>query len=52
MKTRPGILSGLFAAVMVTAALLGILFFGWRVAGLPFVPFDIFDRLTGCFRGA
>lgn len=43
---RPGVLSGLFVAAMATATLIGILFFGWKVAGLPFVPFDAFDQLT------
>jgi DMSO/TMAO reductase YedYZ molybdopterin-dependent catalytic subunit len=46
-----GIWSGLFVSAMVTAALIGILFFGWRVAGLPFVPFDVFDRLTRVLPG-
>jgi len=48
---RPGIFGGLFAAVMLTAALIGVFFFGWRVAGLPFVPFDTFDRLTRVLPG-
>ena len=53
MKTlRPGILSGLFVAAMVTAALLGISFFAWRVAGLPFVPFDVFDWQTRVLPGS
>jgi hypothetical protein len=52
METRrPGILSGLFVAAMMTAALIGIFFFGWRVAGLPFVPFDTFDWLTRLLPG-
>ena len=52
MKTsRPGVLSGLFVAAMVTTALIGILFFGWRVAGLPFVPFDVFDWVTRVLPG-
>ncbi|HET7205061.1 MAG TPA: hypothetical protein VFI95_00645 [Terriglobales bacterium] len=53
MKTRqrPGIFGGLFVAAMLTAALIGIFFFGWRVAGLPFVPFDTFDRLTRVLPG-
>src|SRR5215469_15410732 len=33
MKMRLGILGGLFVAAMLTAALIGIFFFGWRVAG-------------------
>lgn len=48
---RPGVLSGLFVAAMVTIALIGILFFGWKVAGLPFVPFDVFDQLTRVLPG-
>jgi len=48
---RPGIFGGLFVAVTLTAALIGVFFFGWRVAGLPFVPFDTFDRLTRVLPG-
>ncbi len=32
---------GLFVISMVTAAFVGILFEGWKTAGLPFVPFDL-----------
>jgi DMSO/TMAO reductase YedYZ molybdopterin-dependent catalytic subunit len=46
-----GLLSALFASAMLTAALIGILFFAWRVAGLPFVPFDLFDRTTRVLPG-
>ena len=48
---RPRILDGLFVAAMLTAALIEILSFAWRVAGLPFVPFDAFDWLTLVFPG-
>jgi DMSO/TMAO reductase YedYZ molybdopterin-dependent catalytic subunit len=48
---RPGILAGLFVAAMLTAALIAIFFFGWRVAGLPFVPFNMFDWLTRVLPG-
>lgn len=53
MKTfqQPGILSSLFVAAMVTAALIGTLFLGWKVAGLPFVPFDVFDWLARVLPG-
>ncbi|HET8668583.1 MAG TPA: hypothetical protein VFM10_11425, partial [Terriglobales bacterium] len=52
MKTpRPGIFSGLFVSAMLMAALLGILYFGWKVAGLPFVPFDTFDWFTRVLPG-
>jgi hypothetical protein len=42
---------GLFVTSMVTAALVGILFAGWKIAGLPFVPFDCFDWLTRVLPG-
>jgi DMSO/TMAO reductase YedYZ molybdopterin-dependent catalytic subunit len=51
MPGRPGILGGLFVAAMLTAALIGIFFFAWRVAGLPFVPFDVFDWTTRILPG-
>src|SRR5215831_6598011 len=49
-RTR-GVLNGLLAASLVTMALIGALFFGWSVAGLPFVPFDVFDWLTRVLPG-
>ena len=42
---------GLFVTSMVTAALIGIFFAGWKLAGLPFVPFDSFDWLTRVLPG-
>jgi len=48
---RPRVLAGLLVAAMLTAALTGILSFAWRVAGLPFVPFDTFDWLTRVLPG-
>ena len=50
-RERPGILGGLSVAAMLTAALIGIFFFAWRVAGLPFVPFDTFDWQTRVLPG-
>lgn len=48
---RHDISGGLFVASMLTAALVGILFAGWKIAGLPFVPFDSFDWLTRVLPG-
>ena len=42
---------GLFVTSMVTAALIGIFFAGWKIAGLPFVPFDSLDWLTRVLPG-
>ena len=50
-RERPGIFGGLSVAAMLTAALIGIFFFAWRVAGLPFVPFDTFDWQTRVLPG-
>lgn len=45
------ILDGLFVISMVTAALVGVFFAGWKIAGLPFVPFDSFDWLARVLPG-
>jgi hypothetical protein len=47
----PVVWNGILAATLVTMALIGTLFFGWSVAGLPFVPFDVFDWLTSVLPG-
>ena len=53
MKTTKGsgFGAGLFVAAMVTAALIGVLYFGWTVIGLPFAPFDVFDFSTRVLPG-
>jgi len=50
-QRSPTIWTGLFVAAMVTASLISILFFAWKVAGLPFVPFDEFDAVTRVLPG-
>ncbi|MGE5109610.1 MAG: molybdopterin-dependent oxidoreductase [Acidobacteriaceae bacterium] len=51
-KRLPRDVSGaLFVTSMVTAALVAIFFVGWKIAGLPFVPFDSFDWLTRVLPG-
>jgi DMSO/TMAO reductase YedYZ molybdopterin-dependent catalytic subunit len=46
-----GLGAGLFAAAMLTASLIAVFYFGWRVLGLPFAPFDVFDWLTRALPG-
>ena len=46
-----GLRASLFVTAMVTASLIAILFLGWRVVGLPFAPFDVFDWLTRVLPG-
>ena len=43
--------AGLFVAAMVTASVIAVFFLGWRVVGLPFAPFDIFDWTTRVLPG-
>lgn len=43
--------TGLFVAAMVTASLISIFYFGWKVLGLAFAPFDVFDWLTRMLPG-
>jgi len=37
---------------LLTAALIAIFYAGWRLADLPFVPFDVFDWTTRVLPGA
>ncbi len=48
---RPGIFTGALVGAMLTAALIAILYAAWQVAGLPFVPFDVFDWMTRVLPG-
>jgi DMSO/TMAO reductase YedYZ molybdopterin-dependent catalytic subunit len=50
MKRIP-ILSASVAGVLVTAPLVALFFLGWRWFGLPFVPFDLFDKLSRILPG-
>ncbi len=45
------ILLGALAGALVTAAEIGIFYAGWRLADLPFVPFDLFDAVTRILPG-
>jgi DMSO/TMAO reductase YedYZ molybdopterin-dependent catalytic subunit len=48
---RPGPGSGLAAGAMLTAALIGVFYAGWKILGLPFVPFDVFDFMARVLPG-
>ena len=54
MKTRgtPGVLVGPMVGALLTAALIAVFYAGWRLADLPFVPFDVFDWTTRVLPGA
>jgi DMSO/TMAO reductase YedYZ molybdopterin-dependent catalytic subunit len=43
---------GAFVAAISSAILVAALFLGWRLAGLPFLPFDVFDLLARGLPGS
>ena len=51
-SNRPGILSGAVVGVMLTAALIAVFYLAWRLAGLPFIAFDIFDWMARTLPGS
>ncbi len=46
-----GFLPGALAGALLTAPLIAVFFLFWRAAGLPFVPFDLFDRVARVLPG-
>ena len=47
-----GVLIGSIVGTLLTAALIAVFYAGWRLADLPFVPFDVFDWTTRILPGA
>jgi DMSO/TMAO reductase YedYZ molybdopterin-dependent catalytic subunit len=52
MRDTSGVLAGALVGIFLTAALIAIFYAGWRLADLPFVPFDVFDWTTRVLPGA
>jgi DMSO/TMAO reductase YedYZ molybdopterin-dependent catalytic subunit len=48
---KPGILTGGFVGGLFSALLMAIFYLGDRLAGLPFVPFDVFDWVARILPG-
>src|SRR5215510_4034079 len=49
---RPGILSGAMVGAMLMASLIAVFYMAWRLAGLPFVAFDVFDWVARKLPGS
>jgi len=49
--SSPRARDGAFAGLCLTAALVAVSFLGWKLAGLPFAPFDIFDWIVRLLPG-
>ena len=45
-------MDGAAVGAMLTAVLIAVFFAAWRAAGLPFVPFDVFDWLSRVLPGS
>ena len=48
---RPGLGTGTLMVALLTASLISVFYLGWKVAGLPFVPFDFFDWMARVLPG-
>ncbi len=46
MRPKPGLLTGALLALLLTLSLMAALYLADRAAGLPFVPFDLFDWIA------
>ncbi|MEQ8678024.1 MAG: molybdopterin-dependent oxidoreductase [Aggregatilineales bacterium] len=52
LKHKPGWITGALVGIMLTAPLIVVFYLGEQLAGLPFVPFDIFDWMGRVTPGA
>ncbi len=48
---KPGFASGALVGVLLTAPLVAIFYAAWKLAGLPFLPFHLFDWTTRILPG-
>lgn len=48
---KPGVKIGAIAGLLLTAPLLAVFYFGDQIAGLPFIPFDVFDWVARVLPG-
>lgn len=49
---KPGFWTATISGLLLTFPLIALFFFGWRLLGFPFVPFDLFDSLSRVLPGA
>jgi len=50
-SSRPGIVVGALVGAMLTAMLIAVSYAAWKLFGLPFVPFDVFDWISRVLPG-
>ena len=49
---KPSVLSGAIVGLMLMASLLAVFYLAWKLAGLPFVAFGVFDWLSRALPGS
>lgn len=49
---RQSMLAGAVAGVMLTSSLVAVFYLAWRLAGMPFAPFDVFDWISRTLPGS
>lgn len=49
---KPGFWIGALVGLLLTAPVAGVFYAGWKLAGLPFVPFQIFDWIARVLPGS
>src|SRR5258705_454903 len=49
---KPGILAGSLVGAILTIPLIAVFYSAWKLVGLPFVPFDLFDWMTRVLPGS
>ena len=49
---RPGFWTGALVGALLTAPLVAVFYAGWKLAGLPFVPFPVFDWTARLLPGS
>src|SRR5437763_1566244 len=50
--TKPGILDGASVGTLLTAPLVAVSYLAWKLAGLPFAPFGVFDWIARALPGS
>ncbi len=51
-SNKPGLVTGAVVGLMLTASLIAVSYLTWRLAGLPFVAFDVFDWVGRTLPGS
>jgi DMSO/TMAO reductase YedYZ molybdopterin-dependent catalytic subunit len=52
MSAEPRISTGALIGALLTAPLIAAFYLGWKLAGLPFAPFEVFDWVTRMLPGS